>query len=95
MADPNEEAFQAWYREVAQRTNLAPNPDDPEHFYDYRAAWRAGVEPTIDPSDGRYHWPSEFKAWNQPNRFVPTENGLLDSLTDQPVSINTGALFRR
>lgn len=44
---PEEEAqFQDWYRNWAQRLRLNPNPDDPRHFYDYRGAYQAGIEPS-------------------------------------------------
>lgn len=65
-----EAGFQAWYAGWAKKAGLDPNPDHPLHKYDYRAAHRAGAEPKIDTSDGQYHWPSEFKAADHPNRFV-------------------------
>lgn len=65
-----EPAFQKWYQQWAAKAGIDPNPDNPLHRYDYRAAYRAGVVPQIDPSDGRYHWPSKFKADDHPNRYV-------------------------
>jgi len=61
-----ETAFQRWYARLAQRWDLNPNPDDPEQFYDYRAAYKAGAKP--DPASG--HWPSEFKRGGHPNLIV-------------------------
>lgn len=69
-----ENAFQKWYAGHARRLGLNPNPDDPEHHYDYRAAYRAGVGPGPDG-----HWPSRFKDETHPNRFVQTTGGLLDT----------------
>lgn len=66
----DELAFRQWYGGWAQKAGLDPNPDAPEHRYDYRAAFRAGAVPQIDPGDGLYHWPSQFKADDHPNRFV-------------------------
>lgn len=66
----DEAAFQQWYSGWAQKAGLDPNPDSPLHKYDYRAAFRAGATPQIDPTDGLYHWPSQFKAADHPNRFV-------------------------
>jgi competence ComEA-like helix-hairpin-helix protein len=66
----DEAAFRAWYAEWAQKAEIDPDPDNPLHKYDYRAAFRAGAQPEIDPSDGLYHWPSEFKAEDHPNRYV-------------------------
>ena len=43
-----ENEFQSWYKGVAARTGLNPDPDDPKHFYDYRAAHIAGAEPGAD-----------------------------------------------
>lgn len=83
VRDPTEEArFRTWYAARAKRLNLDPNPDDPRHHYDYRAAFRAGAEP--DPETG--HWPSEFKADDHPNRYV----GILDTKTGRPREIPGG-----
>jgi hypothetical protein len=69
----DEGAFQKWYAGKASLTGINPNPDDPAHKYDYRKAYTAGIEPKIDPGDGKYHWSSEFKADDHPNRYV---NGM-------------------
>lgn len=66
----DEHVFQKWYKAWAGRTGLDLNPDAPEHHYDYRAAWRAGVQPEIDPHDNLFHWPSPFKHDDHPNRFI-------------------------
>jgi hypothetical protein len=76
----DEPGFQDWYSRWADTTGLDPNPDDERHFYDYRAAFAAGEEPTFDESDGKYHWPSQHKADDHPNRYV---NGM-DTKTGQP-----------
>lgn len=73
--------FKKWYVDWALRTGIDPDPDNPRHHYDYRAAYRAGSEPEL-ADDGLYHWPSEFKAQNHPNRFV---NGV-DTITGRPVN---------
>lgn len=65
-----EKKFQEWYSYWADYASLDPNPDDPRHKYDYRAAYQQGVEPEIDPRDGQYHWPSTYKDLDHPNRFV-------------------------
>jgi hypothetical protein len=66
----SEQKFQSWYSDWADKTGISPDPDDPRHKYDYRAAHIAGAEPKISSEDGLYHWPSEFKADDHPNRFV-------------------------
>ncbi|KKK78258.1 hypothetical protein LCGC14_2845370, partial [marine sediment metagenome] len=77
----DESAFQTWYKRWAQTTGIDPNPDDPRHFYDYRAAYRAEAKPEISPDDGKYHWPSQFKSLHHPNRFV----GGIDTITGKRV----------
>ena len=61
--DPDEETkFQKWikstewYKEFRKEYKEEPNLNDSE--YDYRAAWKAGIQPERDPYDkNRYHWP--------------------------------------
>lgn len=74
---PNEQEFQTWYADRAARLGLDPNPDNPQHFYDYRAAHAAGAEP-----DQTGHWPSEFKREGHPRMIV---DGL-NTKTGQPAS---------
>lgn len=71
-----DEGFRRWYSTRASSLGLSPNPDDPQHRYDYRAAFAAGGEP-----DAEGHWPSQFKADDHPNRFV---NGV-DTKTGRPI----------
>ena len=83
--DPNasaeqESAFQDWYAKQAYENGLSPNPDDPEHQYDWRAAHNAGAEGQL-AEDGYKHWPSEFKRPDHPNRFI---DGI-DTITGKPV----------
>ena len=91
LTPEQEQAFQAWYRAWADKAGINPNPDDPRHHYDYRAAFLAGAEPQIDPEDGRYHWPSKFKASDHPNRFI---DGV-DTITGEPVQAPPPAEPRR
>lgn len=65
MPQGDEAAFRAWYTRWAQRLNLSTDPDDPRHFYDYRAAFRAGATP-----DSQGHWPSRFKLEGHPNLVI-------------------------
>lgn len=62
--------FQEWYSGYAKRNKLDPNPDDPRHFYDYRAAFRAGAKPSRVDGDRREHLPSKYKLPGHPNQFV-------------------------
>jgi hypothetical protein len=75
--------FDKWYAEQAKKNGLDPNPDDPQHFYDYRAAYRAGAKP-----DETGHWPSEFKKSGHPREFLPIgeDGGMVDTKTGKPVA---------
>ena len=63
---PNDEsAFQNWirgtdwFKEFKAEYNEEPDLDTKD--YDYRAAWKAGVQPERDPFDNnRFHWPSSL-----------------------------------
>lgn len=67
---PNDEKrFQSWYGGQAKRLDLDTNPDAPEHFYDYRAAFKAGAKP-----DETGHWPSEFKREGHPRMVIDGVN---------------------
>ena len=81
-----EQDFQKWYKGWATKAGIKSGPDHPEQKYDYRAAYKAGVEPTISKEDGRYHWPSRFKDLDHPNRFVRNPSGvLIDTISGDPV----------
>ena len=69
----HEEAFQGWYKDWAKKTDISPDPDDPLHFYNYRAAYRAGEEPAKG-EDGKYHWSSAYKRKGHPNLIVDGVN---------------------
>ena len=66
--------------------NLNPNPDDPLHKYDYRGAFKAGDEPGPEG-----HWPSNFKDYDHPNRFVQTPDGMLDTKTGKIIRTQAAA----
>lgn len=76
--DGEEQRFRSWYGERASRQGLDPNPDSPEHFYDYRAAFRAGAEP-----DETGHWPSEFKLKGHPRTYLEDDQGWFDTRTGE------------
>jgi len=67
LSPDEESAFQkwirstGWYKEFRKEYNEEPNLNDSE--YDYRAAWKAGIQPERDPYDkNRYHWPSSLPS---------------------------------
>ena len=65
LAPEEDPEFLDWYSNIAEKSNLSPDPDDPRHYYDYRAAYEEGS--TLDE---RKHLPSKFKHDLHPNRFV-------------------------
>jgi hypothetical protein len=69
--------YRQWYAGVANKYRLDPNPDDPRHFYNYRAAYDAGVR----GPDASGHWPSKYKLEGHPNLVI---NGI-DTRTGQLV----------
>lgn len=75
--DADEQRFRPWYAAAIKGRDLDPNPDNPEHHYNYRAAFKAGAWPGADG-----HWPSEFKDATHPNRFVDGQ----DTITGQPAA---------
>ena len=60
-----EDEFLSWYSNIAEKSNLSPDPNDPRHYYNYRDAYEAGAS-----LDERKHLPSEFKHDLHPNRFI-------------------------
>ena len=83
--------FEEWYSNIVKNLGINPNPDDVEHFYDYRAAHKAG-EPIPGPGQ---HMSSKYKSPLHPNRFVSGEEmglkgiALWDTLEDKPADIQT------
>ncbi len=73
---PDEDEFKKWYAAHAAKLGLAPDPDDPQHFYDYRAAFAAGAAP-----DETGHWPSQFKTEGHPRMVIDGVN----TKTGEPV----------
>lgn len=63
------ENFKEWYAKRAKKLGLSANPDDPKHYYDYRAAYEAGVEP-----DESGHWPSKYKKEGHPRMIIDGVN---------------------
>lgn len=63
-----ESAFKRRYKAIAKKYDLDPNPDSPEHHYDYRANYRAN--PTKFGPDSSGHWDSRFKKDTHQNLIV-------------------------
>jgi len=76
-----DKSFESWYAGIAERYGLDPNPDDPMHQYDYRAAYEAGFEPDDDG-----HWPSEFKKAGHPTLIKEVDGQLVNTKTGEAAS---------
>lgn len=76
-----EKDFKRWYSVWAEKTGLSADPDDSRHKYDYRAAYRAKASPARG-EDGKWHWPSRFKAEDHPRRIIKG----VDTKTEKPVA---------
>jgi len=66
LTPEKEKEFRTWYEAWASVAGIDPDPDNPRHQYDYRGAFLVGAAPSIDPTDGKYHWSSEFKDQDHP-----------------------------
>ena len=64
MKPQEEQRFREDYAAWAAKAGMDPNPDDPRHFYDYRAAWKAGVL-----VEGE-HLPSTYKKPGHPRYYI-------------------------
>ena len=72
--------FEQWYSDLAKKHDYNPNPKDWEHFYDYEAAFEAGVREPVLNEEGFYKWPSDYKHDFHPDRFIDQGDGsFLDS----------------
>lgn len=87
LGPQDEEIFKKWYSDYSSRMGLDPNPDDPQHFYDYRGAFAAGAQP-----DAHGHMPSQFKVEGHPRMIIDGVN----TKTGRPESgfPNRGAGFK-
>jgi len=67
----------AWYRSLAKEIGRPPDIDTP--LYDYRAAWKAGVEPGPN-----MHWSSKFKSKYHPRAVIWQDGELYNTIYDEP-----------
>lgn len=90
----DEDYFREWYADWAKDLGLDPDPDHPDHHYDYRGAFIAAEDPSqsVDEDTGevQWHWPSRFKDPDHPRAIIHTPKGRLDTRTgtlvhDEPV----------
>lgn len=89
MADIDERKFQKWYTGIAQRVGLNLNPDDPRHFYDYRALFEAlqkgDIKQAVDTQT--QHFPSEFKRPGHPTLIREIDDELRNTKTGKSATL--------
>ena len=66
----NDTGFSDYWSRVLEVHDYASDPNDVEHFYDYKGAFEAGV-PIPGPGE---HWPSAFKHDLHPDRYIKGED---------------------
>jgi len=72
-----ESDFQKAYKEMATKQGLSLDPDDPRHYYDYRALYKETGKLTPDETG---HLPSKYKIEGHPNMIV----GGINTKTGEP-----------
>lgn len=87
LSDAQEQEFRAWYNGYATITGMNPNPDAPQHYYDYRGWWKTGDIPSIEElmRNPDVHGDSRFKMPGHPRQFVQSVLGALDTTTGKIV----------
>ena len=63
--------FKQWYSDISKKHDLSSNPDDWQHFYDYKAAYDAGIRGPNEIG----HWDSRFKSDLHKDRFINQGDG--------------------
>ena len=63
--------FLDWYSDLSKKADISPNPDDPRHYYDYRAAYEEGAD-----LNKMRHLPSKFKHDLHPDRYIIDKEDL-------------------
>lgn len=72
----DEPAFQKWYGDTAKKVGWSPNPDAPEHHYDYRAMYRDNIAGEgAAPTEAGEHGSSQYKLPGHPREFLADRSG--------------------
>ena len=86
--DVDESDFLDWYTKNAKKTGLSLEQDDPRHYYDYRAAYEAGAEPTYNKELGKWKWPSSFKHDLHKDRYIVKDDAsVYDTKYEKPAKL--------
>jgi hypothetical protein len=87
LSPEDEDQFQFWYKFWAKKTGISLDPDDPKHYYDYRASYMHGQNPELDKESGEYHWQSKFKDDLHPNRYIKENGEWYDTKKDTTATL--------
>lgn len=75
-AAAREQRFKKWYGQLSAKLRIAPDPDDPLHYYDYRAFHRDMEAGQVLPPDAPGgHFPSTYKLPGHPRTYLTDANG--------------------
>ena len=88
LTKTEEKQFQTDYKNIAKQVGIDTNPDNPLHKYDYRGAWKTGELGVGENS----HFPSTYKDFDHPNRFV---NGVDTIKIDRKEEPSERAIARK
>jgi len=80
----NEIEFQKAYKEMATKMGLNSDPDNPLHYYDWRALYKE--DPTLTP-DSEGHFSSKYKKKGNPRMVV----GGINTKTGKAISGGGGS----
>lgn len=79
---------------------LSPNPDDVEHYYDYRGFYKAlqagepAAKTAISPEDGNVHFPSVWKQPGHPTYHYKTPEDVALQYQYSPIEDGDWELLR-
>lgn len=83
LSASRERAFREWYSSVAAKLGINPDPDDPEHYYDYRSFFDAiSRGEAVSPDQPGGHFPSQFKRPGHPRMRLKDSGGKLFDTKD-------------
>lgn len=71
----DEGAFRNWYGGVSKKLGINPDPDDPEHHYDYRAFYQDVQAGRVKSPDHGGHFISAYKTAGHPREYLADSKG--------------------
>ena len=96
LSPEEEKQFRQWYGDTeVKQYHMDPNPDSPEHHYDYRGAWKAGVRRAPDANGQMGHWPDQWKMEGHPTQGTPDWPGSPQKAPPGPPKLTTEEMVRQ